>query len=804
MAGTGTYFGIDLGTSSCSVAYVVDDPRQRASQIVNVQTVDVPVDEDQAQKRSNRLPSVVAAVPAGDKRRKRALFGWEFFQAFEEKRRDGALLSRGRDFFGSVKSDLGTERIYPRSLVPGCRTPVEVTALMIERLVALTREGHAGRDPRRAEVVLTVPASLSALARAETWEAARAAGLDPARVHLLDEPIAALVDLLNSPDAAHVLGPENRNVLVFDYGGGTCDVALVRARYDAEARAGLAVENLAISSYHRLGGDDVDDAVMEAVVWPQIASPEERAALSLATRRMVGDTLTPTVARALKERACRGVEARIAEDGWPAVEADPVKVWAGSRELVIPGLPRKSPLRFDMTSAQFRAVMAPFLAPARPGLDERSLLGPVMETLDRALLTPGRLDAVVLHGGSSLNPYVRHLMTATFKGSGLFDRTEIVSTPDPLVSVARGAALFGYWRHARGVEMVRPIMAEDLGIIVRSGEPVPLLAAGTLLPYPDEDSVKEVTSTGELAVPGDALAEMLVPVYTGSPRRPRLSGTVRVAVPPGTAAGTPVRIKVRVDRDKTLHWWFKVGEKADAPASSVNDPWCSSAPTPEERRLLQHRRAMKEGVAAGQPLPAWILAQEANLMRLAGRTEDALLVAEQCLVETPSDPATHNVRGLALDQLGRTPEAAASFRLAADLAPTVAVYRANLGLMLAERGHHDEALAALGLAATLDPSLVYVHLGLGDIHRRKGDEPSARREYTRAMELLNQAMADRPFDLASWRHLARLHQSLGDYAKADKARKVIGELEAAALYEGDPASVVAGPDRSTVAPLRVR
>ena len=129
MAGTATYFGIDLGTSSCSVAYVVDDPRQRASQIVNVQTVDVPVDADQAQKRSNRLPSVVAAVPAGDKRRKRPLFGWEFFQAFEEKKKaDAALLSRGRDFFGSVKSDLGTERIYARSTVPGARTPVEVTA----------------------------------------------------------------------------------------------------------------------------------------------------------------------------------------------------------------------------------------------------------------------------------------------------------------------------------------------------------------------------------------------------------------------------------------------------------------------------------------------------------------------------------------------------------------------------------------------------------------------------------------------------------------------------------------------------
>ena len=97
-------------------------------------------------------------------------------------------------------------------------------------------------------------------------------------------------------------------MLVFDYGGGTCDVALVKARFDPAARAGLSVENLAISSYHRLGGDDIDRAVMDVVVWPQIASPAERAGLTLAARRLVEDTLVPTVARVLKERLCRAVE----------------------------------------------------------------------------------------------------------------------------------------------------------------------------------------------------------------------------------------------------------------------------------------------------------------------------------------------------------------------------------------------------------------------------------------------------------------------------------------------------------------
>jgi molecular chaperone DnaK len=804
MAGTGTYFGIDLGTSSCSVAYVVDDPRQRASQIVHVQTVDVPVDEEEKQKRSNRVPSIVSA-PTGDKRRKRPLFGWEFFQSLEEKRRDSPLLSRGRDFFGSVKSDLGTERIYPRSVVPGCRTPVEVTTVMLERLVALAREGHASRDPRRADVVITVPASFSALARAETREAAKAAGLDPARVHLLDEPIAALLDLLNSPEAAHVLDDCARNVLVFDYGGGTCDVALVKARFDCTARAGLSVENLAISSYHRLGGDDVDRAVMDAVVWPQIASPPERAGLSLAARRLVEDTLVPTVARLLKERLCRAVEERLKEDGWPGVESTPVRVLAPlAREFTVPELARKTPPRYEMTSDQFRALMAPFLAP--PGLEsgDRSLLGPVMETLTRAGLTPDRLDAVVLHGGSSLNPYVGHLMRSTFRGQTLFDRAEIVSTPDPLVSVARGAALFCYWRHAREVEMIRPIMAEDLGLIVRSGEPVPLVAGGTPLPFPDDDSVQDVTGEGQLAVPGDALAEMLVPVYTGARRAPRLAGTIRVAIPPDTAAGTPVSINLRVDRDKTLHWWFKVGEAAAAPASSVNDPWCSRALTPDERRLLEHRRKMKEAAAAGQPVPAWMLANEANLMRCAGQLDEALLAAEQCLVEAPADASTHNIRGLVLDEMGATTEAERAFRAAADLAPNRAVFQGNLGMALAENGRRDEALAALSLAVTLDARLVYVHVALGDLQRRKGDEPGARREYGRALAILNESMADRPFDVLSWRYLARLHQSLGDYAQADKARGVIAELEAEALYEGDPAAVVAGADRATVAPLKAR
>ena len=82
-------------------------------------------------------------------------------------------------------------------------------------------------------------------------------------------------------------------------------MALVKARFDPAAHAGLSVENLAISSYHRLGGDDIDRAVMDAVVWPQIALPRS-GGLTLAARRLVEDTLVPTVARVLEGAALPG------------------------------------------------------------------------------------------------------------------------------------------------------------------------------------------------------------------------------------------------------------------------------------------------------------------------------------------------------------------------------------------------------------------------------------------------------------------------------------------------------------------
>ncbi len=147
------------------------------------------MDEEEIEKRSSRMPSLIA-VNWNDRHRRSPVFGWAADRLFRSGRGPLRLVRRGSEFFTSVKSDMGTNRVYPYSQVPGVNTPGEATTALLARLVELTRAHNPDYDLRASHVVITVPASFSTLARRETLEAAASAGLDMSRVELLDEPVA--------------------------------------------------------------------------------------------------------------------------------------------------------------------------------------------------------------------------------------------------------------------------------------------------------------------------------------------------------------------------------------------------------------------------------------------------------------------------------------------------------------------------------------------------------------------------------------------------------------------------------------
>ena len=122
--------------------------------------------------------------------------------------------------------------------------------------------------------MVTVPASFQAAQRNDTIRAAELAGLRPAGGDLLDEPVAAFLDYLveHGAELAARL-TEAKTLVVFDFGGGTCDVAVFRLRRFRQGRRGRRMAG--DSRYHRLGGCDIDAAIVHEALVPELCRQNE-------------------------------------------------------------------------------------------------------------------------------------------------------------------------------------------------------------------------------------------------------------------------------------------------------------------------------------------------------------------------------------------------------------------------------------------------------------------------------------------------------------------------------------------------
>lgn len=109
-------------------------------------------------------------------------------------------------------------------------TPVDVSSLILKNLLASAREQIGEIE----QAVVTVPAQFSEAQRLATIEAAHRAGLN--RVDLINEPVAAaLCYVLGTEGLWFSELAEEQKILVFDLGGGTLDLSLVKYSRDEVA-----------------------------------------------------------------------------------------------------------------------------------------------------------------------------------------------------------------------------------------------------------------------------------------------------------------------------------------------------------------------------------------------------------------------------------------------------------------------------------------------------------------------------------------------------------------------------------------
>src|ERR1700722_15586596 len=131
--------------------------------------------------------------------------------------------------------------------------PIDISALILKKLLSAAQE----KIGPITQAVITVPAQFSDVQRHATVQAGHAAGLE--RVDVINEPVAAAL--------CYVLGSEGlwfselageQRILVYDLGGGTFDLSLVRYRKNE-------VTVIASSGDLHLGGINWNQSLIDAI-----------------------------------------------------------------------------------------------------------------------------------------------------------------------------------------------------------------------------------------------------------------------------------------------------------------------------------------------------------------------------------------------------------------------------------------------------------------------------------------------------------------------------------------------------------
>ncbi len=354
---TGWSLAIDFGTSNTAAAYL------SGGQVTALRL----------ESASNLMPSAVVLTDAGFRVGRAAvnqqrLFPERFEAAPKRRIGDGVIL-------------LGDTEVAVAQLVSEVFVHV--------RTKALTASNGAEPDA----VWLTYPDAWTETQRAVLRGAAVAAGFAAERIHLVSEPVAAVQYYARTSD----LG-EDARLAVFDFGGGTCDVAvLVKAPATADGSAFTVVGS---EGDNLLGGTDFDDRLFDWL-------------LDQLRARGDGAVVDQLLSRdGLRARLGLRTAVREAKEELSQHSSSVIPVSVGEFETLV-----------TITRGEYETVIA-------DDLDRAIALA--RRVLERTGTAQGSLDRLYLTGGSSLTP-------AIIRGLQNLAGVVPATLDDPKLVVAQGA-----------------------------------------------------------------------------------------------------------------------------------------------------------------------------------------------------------------------------------------------------------------------------------------------------------------------------------------------------------------------------
>lgn len=537
--------GIDLGTTKSVVTEIVLDPEKGGEP--EVRCID-------ASQRTLDGPNAHAFVPSAV-----ALLSGEVYvgEGARRMRQNAARLGleKRKNLFYGCKNEMGVNKTYSKA-PPGYRNAAEIAGHVLKFLKEAAQAHDSGKSER---TVVTVPACFLAAQRNDTLKAAGLAGIGIEKGGLLDEPLAAFLDYLFTYGLkGFTIDETPRNLLVFDFGGGTCDVAIFRI--SRMRTGGIAVSPLSISHYHRLGGGDIDDAVVHEVLIPQFCEQNnlKPCELSFEDKKLCLEPAFLNAAEALKISLSNKIRELLAKDEYFSTSRTHVKtVIHETISCALEGRPGVLKLvNPEMNALQLEKILEPFmdseLLYARDSEYRmtQSIFSPVTDCLDRCGIPRSAVDACLLAGGSSLLPQVETALRKFLPNAALLSYPDAESAQ---VSVSRGAAWHALVLQLTGRPFITPVSHEGISIMTREG-PVEIIPSGLTLPYP---AAGHGVFQG-LAVPEQAFLDALkvrVELVSSENGKHIYSGLWNIA---GNVVnqGDPIKLEYRFDENRNL--WLKL------------------------------------------------------------------------------------------------------------------------------------------------------------------------------------------------------------------------------------------------------
>lgn len=366
-------YGIDLGTTNSAIARMEN----------GVPTI----------KKSDTLKDTVPSCIHFNKRQDILVGDTAFNVMKNDNSRALKTFEKGKtNTFIEFKRTMGTTHSYDCSNMNKSFSSEELSSEILKKLKSFVQ------DENISSIVITVPAKFLNPQNEATMQAAKLAGFK--HIELLQEPVAAAT--------AYGLGSKSKDGfwLVFDFGGGTFDAALIKAEEGI-----LAVKDTDGDAW--LGGKNLDEAIVDQIIIPNL---QEKFAID----SVLDDSVKKQILRdAVKFKA---EEAKI-----QLSFKDSHHILSDLGDLPFEDENGDEPeIDVLVTQKDMENALSPIFQKA---IDITKAL------LKRNNLKGSDLGALILVGGPTYSPILRRMLKEQI--------TDKVDTSvDPMTVVAQGAALF--------------------------------------------------------------------------------------------------------------------------------------------------------------------------------------------------------------------------------------------------------------------------------------------------------------------------------------------------------------------------